>query len=150
MIQYDFCEREKPLSHDECVQIISLLGQLSPSGHLVTDEHLGRVVEESHLLVARDSERGNQIVGVACLIPQYQPLRFVARIEDVIVDADARGKGIGRGLMDRLIEKASALGCVHIDLNSRPEHVEANQLYLRLGFERRETNVYRLRITAQH
>jgi ribosomal protein S18 acetylase RimI-like enzyme len=42
-----------------------------------------------------------------------------------------------------MIERASALGAVSVDLTSRPSREAANRLYQRLGFVRRKTNVYR-------
>ena len=32
-------------------------------------------------------------------------------VEDVVVDASARGRGVGKALLDALVAKARALGC---------------------------------------
>jgi ribosomal protein S18 acetylase RimI-like enzyme len=66
-----------------------------------------------------------------------------AIIEDVVVDGAARGQGVGEALVRAAIDVAAAAGARTVDLTSRPEREDANRLYLRLGFERRATNVYR-------
>jgi ribosomal protein S18 acetylase RimI-like enzyme len=45
--------------------------------------------------------------------------------------------------METAIFKAKELGCKNINLTSSPNRVAANALYKKLGFEIRETNVYR-------
>ena len=49
--------------------------------------------------------------------------------------------------MEHIIGSAqSELAPVDLNLTSKPERVAANELYRKMGFERRETNVYSLRI----
>ena len=66
-----------------------------------------------------------------------------AWIEDVVVDAAARGHGAGLGLVEAAVEHAKAIGSKSVDLTSRPAREAANRLYKRAGFVLRETNVYR-------
>ncbi|MDA2952979.1 MAG: GNAT family N-acetyltransferase, partial [Actinomycetota bacterium] len=66
-----------------------------------------------------------------------------AWIEDVVVDADARGKGVGEALNTFALAEAKRQGSITVDLTSRPSREAANRLYQRLGFKERETNVYR-------
>ena len=66
-----------------------------------------------------------------------------AWIEDVIVDEASNGQGIGTALTAAMIERARALGCATVDLTSRPSREAANHLYKKVGFELRDTNVYR-------
>lgn len=90
--------------------------------------------------VARDDD--GRIVGVSTLAVFPIPTARRAWIEDVIVDEPARG-GVGAALTKAMIERARSLGCKTIELTSRPSREAANHLYLKLGFEVRETNVYR-------
>ena len=90
--------------------------------------------------VARDGD--GRIVGVSTLAVFPIPTARRAWIEDVIVDEPARG-GVGAALTKAMIERARSLGCKTIELTSRPSREAANHLYLKLGFEVRETNVYR-------
>jgi ribosomal protein S18 acetylase RimI-like enzyme len=91
--------------------------------------------------VARDDD--GAIVGVATLAVLPIPTGNRAWIEDVIVDEASSGQGIGAQLTHAMLDRARALGCVSVDLTSRPSREAANHLYQKLGFERRDTNVYR-------
>jgi ribosomal protein S18 acetylase RimI-like enzyme len=93
------------------------------------------------LLVARDAGR---IIGTLTLTLYRIPTGLQARIDDVIVDDAARGKGTGEALSRRAIELAREAGAKQISLTSRPSREAANRLYQRLGFQPVETNVYRL------
>jgi ribosomal protein S18 acetylase RimI-like enzyme len=61
----------------------------------------------------------------------------------VVVDDASRGAGVASALVAAALERAQQQGARTVDLTSRPEREAANRLYLRLGFARRETNVYR-------
>ena len=91
--------------------------------------------------VARDDD--GRIVGVSTLVVFRIPTAMRAWIEDVITDHAARGQGIGAALTRAMLERARELGCATVDLTSRPSRDAANRLYQRVGFELRETNVYR-------
>jgi ribosomal protein S18 acetylase RimI-like enzyme len=90
-------------------------------------------------LVARD---GGAIVGVLTLLVFELPTGLKARIEDVIVDEHARGQGAGEALVAEAQRLADESGVVAIELTTAPQREAANRLYARLGFVRRETNVY--------
>jgi ribosomal protein S18 acetylase RimI-like enzyme len=83
------------------------------------------------------------IVGSLTLVIFHIPTGVRAWIEDVVVDADARGKGIGEELNKFALAEAKRQGATTVDLTSRPSREAANRLYQRLGFNARETNVYR-------
>ena len=119
-----------------------LVPQLSSSSPPPTREHLEHIVgsDSCSLLIARD---GEQIVGSLTLVVFPIPTGARAWIEDVVVDSAARGKGVGEALNLRAIEIARAEGAVTVDLTSRPSREAANRLYQRIGFVKRDTNVYR-------
>ena len=71
------------------------------------------------------------------------PTGVRAWIEDVVVDGDARGRGVGEALNRHALDRARMLGAKTVDLTSRPSREAANRLYQRIGFVPRETNVYR-------
>jgi len=91
--------------------------------------------------VARDD--GGRIVGVATLAVFPIPTARRAWIEDVIVDEPYNGQGIGAALTNAMLDRARALGCRTVDLTSRPSRAAANHLYEKVGFVRRDTNVWR-------
>lgn len=83
------------------------------------------------------------IVGALTLVVFSIPTGVRALVEDVVVDEPARGRGIGAALVEHALAAASRAGARSVDLTSRPARVEANRLYERAGFVRRETNVWR-------
>jgi ribosomal protein S18 acetylase RimI-like enzyme len=120
-----------------------LVPQLSRSAPAPTAYDLETLVTSpaTTLLVARDAD--DQIVGSLTLAVFRTPTGVRAWIEDVVVDTAVRGGGIGSALVMEAIEVARRSESRTVDLTSRPGRVEANRLYQRLGFEQRETNVYR-------
>ena len=119
-----------------------LTPQLSSSNSGPTKEQLEAIVLScaSKLLVARFE---NRIVGSLTLVTFPIPTGVRAWIEDVVVDSDARGKGVGEALNVFALAEAKRQGAITVDLTSRPSREAANRLYQRLGFKARETNVYR-------
>jgi ribosomal protein S18 acetylase RimI-like enzyme len=120
-----------------------LIPQLSKSSPPPTAAELEVVVgsESSHVLIAVDDD--GTIVGTTTLVVFRIPTGVRAIIEDVVVDAAAGGKGVGRAITQHALDLAGALGAKTVDLTSRPSREVANHMYQRMGFEQRETNVYR-------
>lgn len=83
------------------------------------------------------------IVGSLTLAFYRIPTGLKAWIEDVVVDDAARGHGIGRRLNEAALDAARERGAKNVSLTSRPSREAANRLYQRIGFEIRETNLYR-------
>ncbi len=97
------------------------------------------------MLVAR---LGDRIVGTLTLVTFSLLTGVRARIEDVVVDESARGHGVGAALTGEAVRLATAAGARSVDLTSRPGREAANRLYRRLGFEPRDSTVYRLTVPA--
>ena len=76
----------------------------------------------------------------------HVPTGIRSIIEDVIVDASARGQGVGEALMKRAINLAREKGAGNISLTANPIREAANRLYLRVGFKKRETNAYQMKL----
>jgi len=92
---------------------------------------------------ASDASTPAGLAGCLVLVMFRIPTGLRARIEDVVVDETYRGFGIGRALNQAALKRAAAAGARSVDLTSSPSREAANQLYLSLGFEKRQTNVYR-------
>jgi len=123
-----------------------LVPQLTQNNPPPTREELVALINEpsSTLLLAR--AQNGQIVGALNLTVYRVPTGIRSIIEDVIVDLSARGQGIGEALMQRAIEIAKQKGAKNISLTSNPMRVAANKLYIKMGFEKRETNAYQMKI----
>jgi len=127
-------------------ELQELLAQLSPALGSLSHERLGQTIgnPQSAVLVAKDK---GKIVGTATMLfCRSLSGGLHGFVEDVVVDAAQRGKGIGKALMEKLIAVARKQGIHHINLTSRPEREAANHLYQALGFKKRKTNVYRLKL----
>jgi ribosomal protein S18 acetylase RimI-like enzyme len=124
-----------------------LVPQLSSSSPPPTAAEVGEMMGApgTTVFVAR---MGDEIVGCLTLVAFRIPTGVRARIEDVVVDAKARGRGAGEQLSVAAIEKARTLGAKDVDLTSRPSREAANRLYQRLGFVPRQTNVYRYTVSS--
>jgi ribosomal protein S18 acetylase RimI-like enzyme len=122
-----------------------LLPQLSSSAEPLTSDDVEAMIhsESTTLFVALDDAT---VVGTLTLIVFSIPTGRRAWIEDVVVDENSRGSGVGQRLTMAAIDEARQRGVRTIDLTSRPSREVANAMYVKLGFERRETNVYRFSI----
>jgi ribosomal protein S18 acetylase RimI-like enzyme len=98
---------------------------------------------DTSLLLARV---GAEPVGMLTLVVVHLIGGVAAHIEDVVVDESARGRGVGRALVEATLDRARAAGATHVDLTSRPDRTAANRLYRSMGFEQRDTNAYRFRL----
>ena len=126
------------------VSINNLLSQLSDSVHTITEEELNTLISssQSHLYVL---ESDGQFIGMTTLCLYQCPTGWKAWIEDVVVDRNFRGKGYGKLMVRKAMEECKNRGNVTLMLTSRPSRIVANQLYQSLGFEKRETNVYKMK-----
>ncbi|MEK7292998.1 MAG: GNAT family N-acetyltransferase [Actinomycetota bacterium] len=124
-----------------------LIPQLSSSSPSPSRSQLDEIVSSpaTKLFVARIDGR---IVGALTLALFRLPTGLRAWIEDVVVDGDVRGSGVGEALNRAALDEAKRRGAVTVDLTSRPSRKDANRLYRRLGFVARETNVYRFEFEA--
>ena len=124
--------------------INNLLSQLSDSVHTITEEELNTLISssQSHLYVL---EFDGQFIGMTTLCLYQCPTGWKAWIEDVVVDRNFRGQGYGKLMVRKAMEECKNRGNVTLMLTSRPSRVVANQLYQSLGFEKRETNVYKMK-----
>lgn len=123
-----------------------LVPQLTNNNPSPSLDDLAALVRDSSstLLIARNDN--GDIIGALTLVVYRVPTGIRSVIEDVIVDISARGEGVGEALMLRGIELAREKGAGNISLTSNPMRVAANKLYLRVGFTKRETNAYQMKL----
>lgn len=125
-----------------------LLPQLSTTAPPLDLADLERIIGSASttLFVATDN---GKIVGSLSLAMFPVPTGLRAWIEDVVVDQSSRRTGVGEALIGAAIAEAQRCHARSIDLTSRPDRESANGLYQKLGFVRRETNVYRFYLESQ-
>ena len=130
---------------DEVIAAVQgLVPQLSTSAAVPSPEQVAELCEAraTVLLLAR---LDGVIVGMLILVLFRLPTGMRAWIEDVVVEGSVRGAGVGEALTREALRRATVAGARTVDLTSRPSRAAAVRLYERLGFERRETGVYRWR-----
>ncbi|WP_067142690.1 GNAT family N-acetyltransferase [Microtetraspora malaysiensis] len=132
-------------SDDLVTALGRLLPQLSTTAKALDRETVARLLafEANTVLGARLQGR---LVGTLTLVTFPLPSGVRARIEDVVVDEGARGRGVAAALTDKALQLAGEMGARTVDLTSRPSREAANRLYERAGFQRRDSTVYRLEL----
>ena len=122
-----------------------LLPQLNPTLPVPDMARLHRLVADPAvtLLVAKD---GEEIVGTTTVIIYTTPFWIKARLDEVVVDADARGKGVGEALVMAALEIGRKRGAQVAELQSGrgEQRKAAHRLYERLGFTIRDSDVMRI------
>jgi GNAT superfamily N-acetyltransferase len=130
---------------DELVDALHyLMPQLSSSITPPSKTDLQDIINSSasHLFIAMTDSQPRNIVGTVSLAVYRIPFGLKAWIEDMVVDENVRGQGIGTKLMNAALTRAEELGVHKVFLTSAPARLAANRLYQHLGFINITTNVY--------
>ena len=120
------------------------LNQLTTSPMVLTESMFHQLLasKNSHLFfIIKDK----QIAGMPTVGIYYSPTGGKAWIEDVVVDETFRGQGLSKLLVAHAIEFVKSQQIPLLMLTSNPKRIAANKLYQAMGFERKETNVYRMK-----
>lgn len=124
-----------------------LVGQLSPQIAELSDEALARRLCDDRVIIVVVQRDDDELVATATLsVSATVSHGIVGHVDDVVVDETSRGQGIGKLLMQAVHAEAERLELRHVDLTSRASREAASALYRSLGYERRDTNAYRLRL----
>ncbi|MEA3323346.1 MAG: GNAT family N-acetyltransferase [Patescibacteria group bacterium] len=84
------------------------------------------------------------LIGFGALSMRIVPTKgFVGMLEDIVVDDQYQGMGIGTAIVEHLLEKAQTLKLARVDLTSNPRRTEARKLYQKQGFTLTDTNLFR-------
>ncbi len=115
----------------------AVLDRLAPQvfDHAVRQDWCAEFLTDArhHLVVARD---GEIVVGMASAVDYVHPDK--ARqlwINEVGVSPAHRSQGVGRRLVERLVELATELGCTEAWVLTDSGNVAANRLYAAAGAE---------------
>lgn len=135
----------KTFSLEALEALNKLLRQLDSTATPLTKTDVKYMIGSSvnYLFIAKRTDN-KQIIGMLTLIIFRTPFAKKGLLEDLVVDKNHRGKGVGKKLISTAIKKAREEGAVYLDFTSRPKRVEANKLYQSLSFKKRNTNVYRI------
>lgn len=131
---------------EDLPRLVQLLDQLSLEGE--SREDLSRPLNSAYrAALARISaddrqrqlvvEAGRELIATAALviIPNLSHVgKPYAIVEDVVVDAAWRSKGVGEALLRHMVDLARQAGCYKVCLTSNKARADAHRFYRRLGF----------------
>ena len=139
----------KIVNHIDDIDITTinhLLFELTGRKYAITTDDLQKMLDDSNSQLFIAAVDG-KIVGMASLGTYLAPTGRKAWIEDVVVLPQMQGQGIGRKLIEHIIDFVNHhMAPCSLMLTSHPSRIAANGLYRNVGFEQRITNVYKMAI----
>ncbi len=133
----------RPVKKEDKEILIKLFTQLTGND---TDFDLQMIIDDNkcRCIVLEDN---NTVIGSATLSIYNSPVKGrVGVVEDVIVDKNYRGQGLGRKLMNELIGIGKKENLAFITLTSNPKRESARKLYQSLGFNLYDTGFFKLNL----
>jgi GNAT superfamily N-acetyltransferase len=99
--------------------------------------------DDGLLIAARDGER---LLGYACLYWHFSSTLAAETVlmNDLYVEPDTRGRGVGRALIEASAAVARERGAAHLEWATAPDNHTAQRLYDSTGAERSEWVEYQL------
>lgn len=125
----------------------NLLGQLSSKEHPMNSDLLAEILQAPGTYVYLLHQKSDDTIVGMITLGSY--LLLTGRkwwVEDVVIDEAHRGKGLGHFLLQHVRNEVAGQGGGSLLLTSRPSRIAANALYQSEGYQRRETNVYKLEV----
>lgn len=134
----------KDFTPDFMEPVQRLLNQLTTRPVALTEKALKELIaqENTHLFFLL---KNKEIAGMITVGIYYSPTGGKAWIEDVVIDMSYRGQGLSKLLVTHAIDFVKARNIPTLMLTSNPSRTTANKLYRSLGFEQKQTNVYRMK-----
>lgn len=138
---------QKVFSDDLLEPINNLSRQLGKNPYLLDKDSLKKLIENqnTHLFLAKIIGKA-EIVGMITLVTFRTPYTMKGALEVLVVDEKVRGQRLGERLLQSAIVKAKEEGVLFLSLTSNPTRLSANALYQRMGFEKYDTNVYKIQL----
>lgn len=120
-------------------RVCELYRQLSPTKK---QQDLRHVLDEDNPVYVVGSFEDEKLTGIASMAVYKVVSGHKGWIEDVVVDATYRGKGIGRKLIERLLELARDMQLTEVLLFTEDHRIAARTLYESLGFKTKDSTIY--------
>lgn len=120
--------------HDDYSALLEQLTALEGTTREDFDRAWSRTCDDRRCRI-RVAEHDGRVVAVGTLVIEPKFFRrapYAGHIEDVVVDAQHRGQGVCRRVLDDLLQLAHASGCYRATLNCSETNVG---LYRNLGFD---------------
>lgn len=113
----------RTLEESDLPQLSNILSQLSTVGHISREkllEFYQTVSVSPRHTVSVIADSSDRLIGCATLIVEPKILHegsYVGHIEDVVIDKEYRGIGLGRSLIKHLIGESKKQGCYKVILD---------------------------------
>lgn len=133
-------------NNKQIIDAINFFLDVESPGSYTVDSRRMKELADNPLFDLYLMEIAGEIIGMTSLHFFNSLAKNSAWIEDVVIHPKHQGKGLGKKIMKHVTEQAKKKGVKHIDLTSSPHRKAANNLYKKLKFEPRKTNIYRLKI----
>ena len=105
------------------------------------------ILNEHKQTIIAICKENNQIIGIAMMATYKVISGYKGMIEDVVVHENYRGRGIGKKLMTKILEEATAIKLTDVLLFSGHHRTTAIALYKSLGFTLKNSGLYTLKIS---
>lgn len=102
------------------------------------------IIDDDRCLCYVLENENGEVIGSATLAVYQGPVKgLTGVVEDVIVDEKYRGQGLGKMIMNKIIEVAEDNDLQQVTLTSNSSRVVARKLYQDLGFELIDTGFFK-------
>lgn len=95
------------------------------------------LASESQVYLCAADEHGVIGFGSLTLKNNLWQQGYLGHVDELVVDSEQRGRGVGTKLLDQLIIVAQQRGCRRVELDSGFQRKQAHQFYEKHGFENR-------------
>ena len=133
------------LTPEDVSDLIDLRQELSPHKPRITKEDVVMTVQMNAVFAIRDPISG-RLVAMATLIILRKLEGPYGYVHDVVTAQSCRGNGLGRLLMNAVLDEARHRELLTLELTSADTREQAVALYSSLGFTIIETNFFRLKL----
>ncbi len=123
-------------------QVSELFEQLSPNKKQI---ELNKILESKNQITLAYCTENDKIIGIASMCNYRVISGNKGWIEDVVVDKNARGKGVGRKLIEKLLEIAKQKELSEVLLFTEDHRIPAINLYNKLDFQQKESRIFTLK-----
>jgi ribosomal protein S18 acetylase RimI-like enzyme len=138
-----FIINENDIEVGDILDLNRLMNQMKPLTFSVDWRFIKELMQTGIIISARDSSRNNFLVGIGMLVLIRKPRGFYGSIEEIVVDEEYRGRGLGKKIVQTLLDKSISLKMKCVDLKSSSKRGVANKIYQSLGFNLIDSNFYR-------
>jgi ribosomal protein S18 acetylase RimI-like enzyme len=140
-----FIEELQDTTHESAEAIRGLIKQIGDHCKELTDDDFRDMITSpmNHLFVTREKAT-NKIVGMVTVLVYRIPYAKKAYVDDFVIDNAYRNHGLGTHLFHKAMDFAKSQKVAYVQFTSSQKREGSNEFYNKLGFQKRDTNVYRL------